>query len=537
MPVEPVPEADLRDYLRLLWRRKWMIAGVTVIGVGAALGTAYAQTPTYTGKAQILLQPTVTAAALSSGSNAQLSPTDVQTQIQIVTATPVVAAVAHDLGVSFADAPKASVKEVGTTNVLEIDASDRSPARAAKVANTYANDYISFRRQQDSNAYLSAANTLQARVSALTDQVAALQKGGSSSQLSALTTELATYQSQLDQLQTDASLAPSVVELVTPAVAPTAPSSPRPKLDALLGLVVGLALGVGGAFLIETLDDRIRDPAALEAAAGLPMLGVIPRVATWRDRKSAYVSSIAEPTSAASEAYRQLRTALQFAHLDQVRHVVQITSPSPGEGKSTTAVNLAVALAKGGGRVLLVDADLRRPRTHQFFGLDHNVGLTSVLAGDVPLEAAIHDTGVDGLSVITSGPVPPNPAELLSGTRMANLLERLKEASSVVVIDGPPVLPVTDAVALAARTDAVVLVAQAEKTHRKAVSRSVELLSQVGASITGVVFNAVPVNKRGGYRYGSGYYGRYGYGYGYGHQAAQRGVTGNGAVPQPVRRG
>jgi succinoglycan biosynthesis transport protein ExoP len=534
MAPASAPEADLRDYLRVVWRRKWLVGLVVVLCVAAGVGASFLEKPTYTAKADILLQSSSPAAALLGSSGASLSPTDVATQIQIVTSAPVTQAVSRQL---HQPAPQVSVTEVGQTNVIEVAASSHSAAHAARVANAYARAYLTFRQDQNVNASLSAASAVQAKVNSINRQIASLTSahgaGKHGQQLAVLQTEQATYQAQLNQLQADASLQNGAAELITPATAPSVPSSPKPKRTGLIGLAVGLVLGVGGVLLADTLDDRIRAKEELqEASEGLPVLGLVPALPGWRDRRQPQLASVASPHSATTEAYRQLRTSLQFLHLDHTWKLVQVTSAMVAEGKTTTASNLAVMLAEAGQRVLLVDADLRRPRANEFFGQEREHGLTSVLLGAEDLEATLHNVpDVDGLWLLPSGPIPPNPAELLSGPRMAHLVDQLRALDfvDVVLIDSPPVLPVADAVALAARVDTTLLVTQAGRTTRKALGQALENLGQVDARISGLVLNAVRPKHTRGYRY------RYGYGYGYGYRYAYtQAGDGNGA---PARTG
>jgi receptor protein-tyrosine kinase len=242
-----------------------------------------------------------------------------------------------------------------------------------------------------------------------------------------------------------------------------------------------------------------------------------------------------------TEAYRALRTAIQFLGLDHPLRVLQITSPSASEGKTTTMANLGVALASTGRRVVLISSDLRRPRIDRFFGLSDDVGLTSVILGDVPLSAAVQRVpDVDGLFVLAAGPLPPNPSELLGSTHAEELFVALRAEFDMVLLDSPPVLPVTDAAVLSAYADATLLVATARKTRRRDFGRAVELLRQVEAPLVGSVLNGV--TSEGGYGYGYGYYryepsekvGNGATGNGSSHADAGRGAAGNGSGHQPV---
>lgn len=212
-----------------------------------------------------------------------------------------------------------------------------------------------------------------------------------------------------------------------------------------------------------------------------------------------------EPKSPAAEAYRTLRTNLQFAALDTPLRVLLITSAGPGEGKTTTAANLAVAMAQSGSKVIVIGGDLRKPTLHLAFGLRNTVGLTNVLTGNVSWEAALQPTDVDGLYVLPAGPIPPNPAELLASTRMQELLAELKEQCDVVIIDAPPVLAVTDAGVMSRLSDGVLLVISVGVTPRDVAKAAKEQLEQVGARILGMVVNGL--SSESGYYYY--YYHRY----------------------------
>jgi capsular exopolysaccharide synthesis family protein len=271
----------------------------------------------------------------------------------------------------------------------------------------------------------------------------------------------------------------------------------------LLGLLVGLILGVALAFLVDQVDDSIRNKDDLERlAGGLPVIGVIPKVPGWKNRAEPLLVSQSEPSSPAAEAYRTLRTSIQFFGVDRKMRTILVTSATAGDGKSTTISNLAVVLARAGQRVAVVSCDLRRPRLHEFFGLSNTVGFTSVLVGSAPLATALQSVaGDDRLRVIPSGPLPPNPSELLSSRRTAEIVTALEGQCDAVLIDCPPVLPVTDAAVLSARVDGVLVVATAGSTTGKEIARAVELLRQVDAPIVGVVLNGAPGDEAYGYKY------------------------------------
>jgi succinoglycan biosynthesis transport protein ExoP len=292
--------------------------------------------------------------------------------------------------------------------------------------------------------------------------------------------------------------------IVESAQVPRKPIRPRPPLTGLLAAVVGVLVAVGGAFLIEYLDDSIKTPDDVTRVSGLPTLGAIVQLRDSGGGRQLVAST--ESKAPESEAYRTLRTNIQFSSVDKPVKTLLVTSSGPSEGKSTTAANLAVVVAQTGQQVIVVDADLRRPVLHRVFGVPNNTGLTTaLLAGDdTGLESHLRPTKVDNLVVLTSGPIPPNPSEMLGSHRMASLIERLSQLADVVIFDSPPVLAVTDAAVMGRQVDGVVLVTDARQTREMALARAVSELQNTGANVLGVVLNRL--DSRGGSSYYYYYY-------------------------------
>jgi succinoglycan biosynthesis transport protein ExoP len=284
--------------------------------------------------------------------------------------------------------------------------------------------------------------------------------------------------------------------------------------------VLGLMLGGGLAYLRDWLDHRLNSVDEIREMLGLTLLGVLPNmpgreVASVRGQKVQL-----DPMSEVAEAYRTIRTAIYFGAPDGKAKTMLITSPAPGDGKTTTASNLAIAMAQAGQKVLLLDADFRKPNLHKIFALDGPAGITEVIAEKATLADTIKPSGIPGLSVLPCGPLPKNPSEILNSRAFSKLVEQLEESFDHIVIDSPPVMPVSDARILGALCDLTVLVLRAQKSTRRVSVQARESLSSVGARILGVVVNDVP-KSRGGYGYYNyGYY-QYGYRYGYGNRKSK----------------
>lgn len=521
-----VPEPTLSSYLFILRRRKWWIVGVTVLALVVAGAYLVLQPKQYSATAQLLIQPENSNVTVG-GSQQAITPTDVLTELQLVTSAPIKSAVRQKIG----SEPNVAASEVGATNVIAVTAVAASPSSAALIANAYANAFVAYERTVTINSLTSAESQLQHQISTLDAQIKSLGTNpASTSQASVLLNQAAILKGQLAQLQVNGAVTTGGVQVVTPATPPGAPSSPNPKKDGLLALVAGIILGVGVAFLVENLDDKIYLKEEVErVASGWRVLAPVPMVSSWKNKEQTLVVTAREPNSGAGEAYRSLRTSLQFAALGSDARVILVTSPSKAEGKSSTVANLGVVFATAGERVVIVSCDLRRPRLGEFFGVDEKSGLTTVMLAERSLKEALQEVpGVEGLSILASGERPSDPTGVLSSTQLPEVLEELRQSFDLVLVDSPPVLPVTDAVILSQVVDATVVVVAAGQTRGKDLRRAAEALSLVHAKIVGVVLNEV--TKTTGYGYGYGGYGkRYGYGE-YAPTAPSVSANGNGKV-------
>jgi len=301
--------------------------------------------------------------------------------------------------------------------------------------------------------------------------------------------------------QSDSNGKPVVkLTIIHPATVPGSPIKPNTILNVGLGLAIGLLLGIGLVVLRDVLDNTVKGPHDFEPL-GVPVLGHIPF-----DKRTGKtpVAFRGDPHSARSEAYRQLRTNMQFVDVDNPPRVIAVTSAVPSEGKSTSAVNLAAALAEAGARVCLVEADFRRPTLAASLGLVGDVGFTTVLIGKAPVESVLQNAGRN-LAVLTSGPVPPNPSELLISEHAREVIADIASKVDFTIIDTAPLLPVTDGAEIATIADATLIVARSGKTTREQAQRSVEALAKVGERPVGVILNMI-TRGRGNYDYGYAYY-------------------------------
>lgn len=406
-----------------------------------------------------------------------------------------------------------AVEAEGQSDVVSVSATYPNRRLAAIVANTLAEQYIALRQEAD-RAKIAQAQALVKR------RLQQFRGGSQASQARSL-------QDRLDVL---ASLQTGNAELAEAARAPSSPSSPKVVLNTTLGVVLGLILGVGLAFLFERLDRRLRDPKEIEEMFERPILAAIPESRALS--RSGLVQEVM-PT-AEGEAFRMLRANLRYFNVDHAVQSVLVTSAAPGDGKSTVSWNLASTAAGSGARVLLVEADLRHPGLADSLALRGAPGLSTVLAGEsaveavvqqVPVQAKTSGPGIETVDVLLAGPLPPNPAELLESNRMRDLIKSAERSYDLLVIDTPPTSVVSDAIPLLSQVGGVIVVARVKKTTREAVGHLRNQLRNLDARILGLVVNAVG-------RESEAYGYAYGYGYGYGTKAADGNGDASEADPQ-----
>ena len=493
--------AIVRAWLPLLIAAVLLAAGVAY-AVSSQLPKAYeAQATLIVGQSLSAVNPDFT--------QIQVSQSLSTTYATVATTRPILDAVIAQLhlGVTSdellkqvrADAPLDST-------LLRIIAQDGDPARAAAIANALATQLIAASPAvQGSQAEFQVS--IEADLKATQDQVRTTQAqvdvlSGLSNRTAAQDAELATLEGRLVSLQStlatllsvSANQASNLLTVIEPAVAPAQAVSPRPLLNTLLAAVLGLLIAAGVAFIAEYLDDGVKDADAVQEASGLSTVGTIARMKGDRSRSEIYrLAALLYPRSSLAEAYRTLRTNIEFASVDGPIQTLLVTSSAPGEGKTTTASNLAVVFAQAGRRVLLVDADLRKPGVHMVFDLPNTHGLTNLLRNEhADLGAVAQVTEQDNLRVLTTGPLPPNPAELLGSQRMRSVLEQLKTGFDLLIVDSPPVQAVTDATILSSFLGGTLLVIDASRSRRRVVHQAREGLDRAGARVLGAVLNRSP---------------------------------------------
>lgn len=454
----------LREYIRLL-RRSWFLLTLTVL-LGLCGGLAYTllQAPQYQATSQSFfwVQQGSSGQDLAQGGN--YAQQVVGYYSSVVTSERVLDPVVEKLrdrlppNTTWADlATKISVEVPANGVLLQITAEDRSPKLAADIA-----------------------NEVTASLSTFVGELSPSTKGPT----------------------------PVKVTRASPALVPTAPFKPSLPIALGVGLLAGLAVGLAIAMLRDVLDTRIRSDADIELVTDKPIIGGIGFDPSATARPLVVQT---DPRSTRAESFRSLRMNVHFLGMGKSGRVFVVTSSLPSEGKSTTAANLAISTAEAGARVLLVDADLRRPKLATYLGLDGDLGLSEVLIGEAELDDVLQPWGGQGLSVLASGHRPPNPSELLQSEEMDVLLEKLRGRFDIVIFDTPPLLPVSDAALLSHKASGAIVVCAATRTHRGELSAAIEILNQVEAKVLGIVLTMIP--SRGPYAAG---YSRYGYGYDYG---------------------
>ncbi len=517
-----------RDYVRMVRRSLWLIVAVVLVaGVGAYLYSR-SRMPMYGATAQLLYQPAIDATA-SSSSGTYVDPNAQQLQVEgaatVIMGPQVASLVASSLGSTASwpshslSASATSAGQTGGTSYstgVDVSVSSPSPTFAARLANAYAAQFIAWRLKNQRDAYTVAADAVRSQLSSLTTP-----SQRASSQYSIL-------QQELQVLEVRAATATGDFIIVNPASTSTVPYSPKPARSAMLAAGIGLVLGLGLAFLRDKLDTRVRGHREVGDQLALPVIGRIPTIPHEQLEKRPLVV-LEDANSPAANAFRLVRSNLEFVTLGEEERTIMVASALKGEGKSVTIVNLAASIAVSGRRVLLMDADLRRPQVHALLDRSNQRGVSSIIAGRAKLEECIQSVELDGgravsrvlvaksqtretaadeaavLSFLPSGPTPPNPGEMIASQRFVSLLRTLKEMPfDYILVDSPAFLSVGDASALAAGVDALLLVVNLKLTRRSVLEEAKEFMTPLPMPMLGVVTVADHLGRDERYAYHSG---------------------------------
>lgn len=510
----PEPEREgltLRDYISVLWRRKWIILLVVVVATTSAFYFSYRQPKVYEANADLIYEKPLDIANPLTGQTitdpnernlelrsvgSVLESPDMQSRADELLKEKGAAVTGFE--VSAAPVEDAAAGSASTSsNVVRITVPSEAPQLAAAAANAYASAYIAWRKER---VQLQITNGVKALQKKLTGYEGAATQS----------TEYLVLAQRLQDLQLLAATATGNFRVLVPATVPESPVSPKPLRSAILGFGVGLFAAIGLAFLLEQFDTRLRHADEVARILRRPILGRIPRISKRLLGESAVVA-LTQPDGHPAEAFRLLRTNLEFMRVDDDVKSLVITSAVQGEGKSVCVANLAVTLAMGGKKVFIIDADLRRPRQHQYFGLGNAVGVSTVVTGQTSLDDALHKVhlepvtganevdfktwagGGESLSriyVLTSGPLPPNPGEIVSSRRFAAVIETLVEEADVVLVDSPAMLAVGDTAALASLVDGLVFLVDMQRAKRPMLQQAADQLVRLPCRSLGIVLRA-----------------------------------------------
>jgi succinoglycan biosynthesis transport protein ExoP len=527
-----MPEAEregltLRDYLSVLWRRKWIIILVVVVATASAFYFSYRQPKVYEASADLIYEKSLDISNPLTGQS-YTDPNERSLELRSVgsvLASPDMEERANALlkekGVAVTGFTVSAAPVQDTTagsaytssNIVRITVTSEDPQLAAAAANAFASAYIAWRQER---VELQITNGIDALKKKLAGYEGAAQQS----------TEYLVMAQRLQDLQLLKATATGNFRVLVPATVPETPVAPKPLRSAILGFAVGLFAAIGLAFLLEQFDTRLRHADEVARILRRPILGRIPRISKKLLGESAVVA-LKHPDGHPAEAFRLLRTNLEFMRVDDDVKSIVVTSSAQGEGKSVCVANLAVTLAMGGKKVFVIDADLRRPRQHQYFGLDNAVGVSTVVTGQSTLDEALRKVrlepasgandvdfktwahGSESLSriyVLTSGPLPPNPGEIVASRRFAGIIETLAAEADIVLVDSPAMLAVGDTAALASLVDGLVYLVDMHQATRPMLEQAADQLMRLPCRSLGVVIRTDGAKSAGYYSSSYKYY-------------------------------
>jgi len=516
----------LRQLVRIGRRWWWLLLLAPLIAGATAYIVSDRQTPLYSASVVLRINPPVTGTLDVQA--VQLSQELGETYRSLITFNPVMNQTIETLGLPYtADdlREKVTASTIRDTQLVRVSVSDPKPDEAARIANTIAEEFITYVNREDQNQYQIQVAAIEDRLAeleaqrvTLRDELAELDVAANEGNVE-IQDRIAARELELAQLDTLIESAQQQSEATVGGVAatrvqvtisdratpPEAPYAPRVAFYTLLGAFVGLLIALGAVALLEYMDNSVKASTDFGELTNAPLLSTIGAIPNLRPGGN-QVYVVSEPRSPSAEAIRMLRANLEFASAGKQIDSLAITSSSPGEGKSTVSANLAVVMAQAGLRTVMIDADLRKPTQHRIFSIPNNTGLTRLLTHpEERWQAAATRVAVPNLWLIPSGPVPPNPADLLSIDAFPQLLKRVAIDADIIILDTPPVLAVSDPLVVARNTDAVLLVAKSGQTRRDALRHTAEALQQGNMRLLGIVLNQQRSKDGLGYYYYEGY--------------------------------
>jgi non-specific protein-tyrosine kinase len=510
---------ELKTYIAPLMKWWWLILAAALVAAVSSFLVTQQQPPVYQARTTLVIgrsfyEPNPTSADMLLGEQLAAFYADLAKREPVRNATMTA------LGLS--SLPEYVAQAVANSQLIEIEVTDTDPKRAQAVANELANQLIlqspagDQSKEQDRQKFIDEQLTnLQDQINSTSDELlkkqeelgtlfSARQIADAEAALAALRTKLTTLQTNFATLLANSERgAKNALTIIEPAALPRRPIGPQRMIMVMLATAIGVILASASAYLLEYLDDTLKTPEDITRITKAPVIGYVTEI---KEDANHGVHVVKEPRSAVAEAFRTLRTNLEFAAVDKPLKTLLVTSSVVAEGKTTVSVNLAAVLAQGGRKVILMDADLRIPSIHEVLDIPNQKGLSDVFRGNLCLDDAIIPWNGADLGAIPSGKLPPNPADLISSMKMDTILAELSEKSDIVIIDGPPFI-VSETGVLANKVDGVLLIIRYAMTRKGELSTTVEKFHRAGAKIAGVVLNGIPRVRAGNYGYG--YYSQY----------------------------
>ena len=508
-PTEGVRERQYLDYLRLIARHKWFLMSFVVLITTLAVGySIFISTPLYQSNAELLQRRSGIDKALIGSDVFQESyqpERKMQTAAELVKSPDVETSVYNEMADRLNGRNPNSLVDVSVlrqADILRITATDPDPQLASDLANSYANNYINWRRTVDLEILESARKPIEAQLSS----TPAVQQDSVSYKV---------LQDKLETLKILETIQNGDLEIVKPATPAEHPFSPKPMRFGAIAFLISLLLGIGVIFFKDQLDTRIRSSEEITSQIRKPVLSSIPKIPSSSNSQPITLSA---PASSFSESFRLLKTNLNYIEPDQEIKSIMVTSPGSNEGKTTTISNLAITMARSGQRVIILEADLRRPMLSKYFNLDNTYGLSNAIAGTRSLRESMQLIDIESLAGVssnndmahlstikpiycaTAGPIPPNPGELAASDKLAELIRQARDYADIVLVDAPPMGLVGDAASIASKVDGVLFVVRLAYTSKKSVNSLKSFIDTIPCNVMGlVVTNAGTLDSYGSY--------------------------------------